>query len=174
MHDEGEIQGQSTGLSHVDDEGKPRMVDVSAKAVSYRQARARAKVRLPAVILAAVTRDTGDIITPKGAVFQTARIAGISGVKRTADLIPFCHPLAVEKCSIEIELQGDLAVIECRVALHGKTGVEMEALTGASIAALTLYDMCKALSHDICIESVRLLEKTGGKNDFSASRCRQE
>ena len=155
-------------LTHVDASGKPLMVDVSNKQVSRRQARARAEVRLPPVVLAAVVSGAGEILTNKGAVFQTARLAGITGVKKTSDLIPFCHPLAVEKCSVEIELVDDLALIDCTVALDGKTGVEMEALTGASIAALTIYDMCKALSHEIRIESVRLLEKTGGKSDFQS------
>ena len=155
-------------LTHVDVSGRPRMVDVSDKKISRRQAKARAEVRLPPAVLAAVTAGNGEIMTSKGAVFQTARIAGITGVKKTADLIPFCHPLAIEKCSVEIELIDDLALIDCTVALHGRTGVEMEALTGAAIAALTVYDMCKALSHEIRIESVRLLEKTGGKSDFSS------
>ena len=159
----------TTGLTHVDASGKPRMVDVSDKQISRRQARARAEVRLPAEVLAAVSGPQGEIVTKKGAVFQTARIAGITGVKKTADLIPFCHPLAVEKCSVEIELIDDIAQVDCTVALHGRTGVEMEALSGASIAALTIYDMCKALSHDIRIESIRLLEKTGGKSDYKAS-----
>ena len=156
----------TNGLTHVDATGKPRMVDVSDKRISRRQARARAEVRLPAEVLAAVRGTHGEIVTKKGAVFQTARIAGITGVKKTSDLIPFCHPLAVEKCSVEIELIDDIAQIDCTVALHGRTGVEMEALSGASIAALTIYDMCKALSHDIRIESIRLLEKTGGKSDY--------
>ena len=159
----------ATGLTHVDASGKPRMVDVSDKQVSRRQASARAEVRLPAAVMRAVSGPEGEILTKKGAVFQTARIAGITGVKKTADLIPFCHPLAVEKCSVEIHLRGDIAQVDCTVALHGRTGVEMEALTGASIAALTIYDMCKALSHDIRIESVRLIEKTGGKSDFKSN-----
>ena len=154
------------GLTHVDASGKPRMVDIGGKQISRRQARARAEVRLPREVMQAVTAGAGEIVTKKGAVFQTARLAGITGVKKTPDLIPFCHPLAVERCDVEIELIDDLAQIDCSVALHGRTGVEMEALTGATIAALTIYDMCKSLSHDIRIESVRLLEKTGGKSDF--------
>ena len=162
-------QGRRSDLTHLDDAGNPRMVDVSDKAISRRQATARAEVWLPAEVLQAVAGGEGEIVTRKGPVFQTARIAGITGVKKTSDLIPFCHPLAIEKCKLEIELVDQHALIDCTVALHGRTGVEMEALTGASIAALTIYDMCKALSHEIRIESVRLMQKTGGKSDFDNS-----
>jgi cyclic pyranopterin phosphate synthase len=103
--------------------------------------------------------------TSKGPVFQTAIIAGTMAAKRTHELIPFCHPLGIESCKLAIDMEGDEAVVRCTVSVHHKTGVEMEALTGASIAALTIYDMCKALSHDIVIAQTRLVEKRGGKSD---------
>lgn len=149
-------------LTHLDDQGNPRMVDVGGKSVTHRVARARARVRLPSAVTEVISG--GDIHTRKGPVFQTARIAGVTGAKRTADLIPFCHPLALEQCDVAISIDGDQVDITCTVSLHGRTGVEMEALTGASVAALTVYDMCKALSHDIVIESVELLHKSGGRS----------
>jgi len=157
-------------LSHLNAQGQPAMVNVGAKAVTHRQAQARAIVVLPAA-LAALLRD-GEIATQKGPVFQTAILAGIMGAKRTSELIPLCHPLPLDNCNITIENQppaadGSTAVfITCHAETHAKTGVEMEALTGATIAALTLYDMGKAVSHDIVIQDVRLVEKTGGKSDF--------
>ena len=104
--------------------------------------------------------------TAKGPVFHTAIIAGTMAAKRTHELIPFCHPLGIENCKIVIDMEGDEAVIRCTVSVHHKTGVEMEALTGASVAALTIYDMCKALSHDIVIAQTKLIEKRGGKSDI--------
>ena len=109
--------------------------------------------------------------TKKGPVFDTAVIAGVQAAKRTHELIPFCHPLGLESCRINIDLEGDTAVIQCTVRVHHKTGVEMEALTGASIAALTIYDMCKALSHDIVISDTRLLSKDGGKSPHVAQEA---
>jgi cyclic pyranopterin monophosphate synthase len=106
--------------------------------------------------------------TKKGPVFDTAIIAGVMAAKRTHELIPFCHPLALEDCRIEIETVRAGLVIRCRVSVHHRTGVEMEALTGATVAALTVYDMCKALSHAIEITSVRLVEKSGGKRNVRA------
>ncbi len=148
----------------------PRMIDVSQKLVTYRMARARALVRLTKEIMALL--ENGDIHSKKGPVFQAAIIAGVLGAKKTSELIPFCHPLGLEDCKIKIDtdFKKKLAIIECSVSLHHKTGVEMEALMGASVAALTIYDMCKAMSHDIVIEEVRLLEKTGGKKDFCHDR----
>ena len=106
--------------------------------------------------------------TKKGPVFDTAVVAGVMAAKRTHELIPFCHPLGLENCVIEIEQRSSVEiVVRCQVAVHHRTGVEMEALTGASIAALTIYDMCKALSHDIRIEQVRLLAKSGGRRPFA-------
>lgn len=141
------------------------MVDVSPKEVTHRVATAEARVRFPPAVAAAL-RKSGHR-TNKGPVFDTAIISGVMAAKRTHDLIPFCHPLPVDKCAIEIDDNGrGELVIRCEVSVHHRTGVEMEALTGASVAALTVYDMCKALSHDIEITGVRLLQKTGGKRDY--------
>jgi cyclic pyranopterin phosphate synthase len=154
-------------LSHVDDNNRPAMVDVSAKVASTREAVARSIVTLPPAVLAAVDGGQNkEIQGKKGPVFATAIIAGVMAAKKTHELIPFCHPLGLEKCDVTIDLVDDTVVIECRCRVHHKTGVEMEALTGASVAALTIYDMCKALSHDIVIAETRLIEKTGGKSDF--------
>ncbi|MFZ9049591.1 MAG: cyclic pyranopterin monophosphate synthase MoaC [Steroidobacteraceae bacterium] len=153
-------------LSHIDEHGQPTMVDVGAKAVTLRSALAEATVRLPAEV-ATILRQAG-FVTAKGPVFATAIVAGTLAAKRTHELIPFCHPLALERCELRCDCGDDDVIrITCRVALHGRTGVEMEALTGASVAALTVYDMCKALSHELVIGEVRLLEKTGGKADFT-------
>ncbi len=147
------------------------MVDVSAKDVTHRIATAEARVRLPGDVARAL-RKSGHR-TKKGPVFDTAIVSGVMAAKRTHELIPFCHPLGLDNCAIEIEEQpGGVIVIRCQVSVHHRTGVEMEALTGAAVAALTIYDMCKALSHDIEITSVRLLGKTGGKRDFSRARRR--
>lgn len=155
-------------FTHLDTSGNPTMVDVGAKPVTRRVARARAVVALPEVVLESFA--CGDIQTAKGAVFQTAILAGIMGAKKTGDLIPLCHPLGLDNCQVHIYL-NDLreVVVECTASNTGKTGVEMEALTGASVAALTIYDMCKAFSHHIVIKEVRLLEKSGGKKDFKYS-----
>ncbi len=153
-----------TELSHVDAEGRPTMVDVSGKVVSLRTAVAESRVRFPPEV-ARTLRDAG-FATKKGPVFHTAIVAGVMAAKRTHELIPFCHPLGLERCDVTIEMNTeDEAVVRCTVSVHHRTGVEMEALTGASIAALTIYDMCKALSHDIVIAATRLLEKQGGKRD---------
>lgn len=151
-------------LTHVDGGGRPRMVDVSAKGISSRRAVASCLVVFPGEVarqlVAAGMRGT------KGPVLETAIIAGVMAAKRTHELIPFCHPLALEDCQVRITWEGRHALrIDCEVAVSGKTGVEMEALTGATVAALTVYDMCKALSHDIVIRETRLLEKRGGKSD---------
>ena len=151
-------------LSHIDSQNRPTMVDVSAKSATERAAHARARVNLP-VDVAAHFAD-GEIETKKGPVFATAVIAGVMAAKKTHQLIPFCHPLGLEDCKLEIEMDGDDVVIDCRCKVHHKTGVEMEALTGASVAALTVYDMLKAMSHDIVIGETRLISKTGGKQDF--------
>jgi len=151
-------------LSHVDAANRPTMVDVGDKTASDRSATARSIVNLPTAVLAALDGD--EISSKKGPVFATAIIAGVMAAKKTHELIPFCHPLGLDSCKITIAVEGDQAVIECRCRVRHKTGVEMEALTGASVAALTIYDMCKALSHDIIIGETRLLEKTGGKQDF--------
>jgi cyclic pyranopterin phosphate synthase len=151
-------------FSHLDAERRPTMVDVSEKTASRRTATAEARVRFPKAVAASL-RESG-LRSAKGPIFDTAIVAGVMAAKRTHELIPFCHPLGIENCRIVIDLEGDVAVIRCTVAVHHKTGVEMEALTGASVAALTVYDMCKALSHDIVISEVKLLEKAGGKSDF--------
>ncbi len=143
------------------------MVDVSDKFTTAREAHAQARVRLPHDVLALVSGD--EIETKKGPVFATAIVAGVMAAKKTHDLIPFCHPLGLENCKVEIELQGAEVVIDCHCKVHHKTGVEMEALTGASVAALTVYDMLKAVSHDIVIAETRLMAKTGGKQDFRRS-----
>jgi cyclic pyranopterin monophosphate synthase len=153
-------------FTHLDSDQRPTMVDVSDKVATKRSATAEARVRFP-VAVAAALRASG-LRSPKGPVFDTAIVAGVLAAKRTHELIPFCHPLGLENCRIGIELEGDSAVIRCTVSVHHKTGVEMEALTGASIAALTVYDMCKGLSHEIVIGEVRLLAKDGGKNSYSA------
>lgn len=153
-------------FSHLDAQNRPAMVDVGGKTVTRRTAHAVAVIALPPE-LAALLQD-GDIRTKKGAIFQTASLAGVMGAKRTSELIPLCHPLALEDCQVECvpdAARGEVA-IHCRVAIHAKTGVEMEALTGATVAALTFYDMGKAVSQGIVIKDVRLLEKTGGKSDY--------
>jgi len=152
-------------FTHLDAQDNPSMVDVGHKAITRRTATARSIVVLNDAIMQHF-RD-GDIQTKKGAVFQTALIAGTMAAKRTADLIPLCHPLGLDSCKFQFSTQGDEVIIECTTSLEAKTGVEMEALVGASVAALTVYDMCKAFSHDIVIRETRLLAKTGGKQDFS-------
>ncbi|MFZ2506984.1 MAG: cyclic pyranopterin monophosphate synthase MoaC [Steroidobacteraceae bacterium] len=153
-------------LSHVDDAGRPAMVDVTAKHASLRIATASARIRFPAEIFAKLKAIAFE--TPKGPVFSTAIVAGTMAAKRTHELIPFCHPVGLERCEITIDADAGGLEIRCTAAVHHRTGVEMEALTGATIAALTVYDMCKALSHDIVIEEARLLHKSGGKSDYRA------
>jgi cyclic pyranopterin phosphate synthase len=156
-------------LSHVSKDGRPAMVDVSGKPETAREAQAECLVRFPAAVGKQLQAE--GMRTAKGAVLDTAIIAGTMAVKRTHELIPFCHALAIERCTIEIEFAGPTElVIRCTVAVTHKTGVEMEALTGASVAALTVYDMCKALSHEIVIAEVRLVEKSGGKRRVKQGR----
>jgi len=151
-------------LTHIDADNKPTMVDVSDKSRTAREAHARSVVRLPREIAEQFSGD--EITTAKGPVFATAIIAGVMAAKKTHELIPFCHPLGLDGCKIDIALDGDDVVVDCRCRVQHKTGVEMEALTGASVAALTIYDMLKALSHDIVINETRLMAKSGGKRDF--------
>lgn len=155
-------------FSHVDAQNRPAMVNVGDKPVTRRTAHAVALVTLPGA-LAALLRE-GEIATKKGPIFQTAIIAGVMGAKKTSELIPLCHPLGLDDCQIEIVPHAERGEIEihCRTQVHGRTGVEMEALTGATVAALTVYDMAKAVTHGIVIKEVRLLEKTGGKSDYRA------
>lgn len=160
---------RAPALTHVDAARRPIMVDVGAKAVTLREASAEAIVTLPRAAALALRR--AGQRTKKGPVFDTAIVAGAMAAKRTHELIPFCHPLAIERCKISIEeTRVGRIVLRCEVAIHGRTGVEMEALTGVTVAALTIYDMTKALSHDIRISAVRLLAKSGGKRDFRRTR----
>lgn len=152
-------------LTHIDENNNPTMVDVSHKKITVRSATARAIIHLPKNVFQELTN--GEFYTKKGPVLQTAIIAGTMGVKRTHELIPFCHPLIIESIKFKTNIENECLSIECTVKNSGKTGVEMEALQGVSVAALTVYDMCKAISHDISISSIMLLEKTGGKQDFT-------
>lgn len=157
-------------LTHLDAANRPRMVDVGAKSPTARVAMAEAVVRFPVDVAGALR--AGGMRSAKGPVIDTAIVAGTMAAKRTHELIPFCHPLAIERCRIEADFVSDTELaIRCEVAVTHKTGVEMEALTGASVAALTVYDMCKALSHEIVIQHVRLLEKSGGKRTVRAGEA---
>lgn len=152
-------------LSHIDAGNNAAMVDVSDKQITKRIAVAQSIVVLGDEIMKQLTGN--DIQTKKGPVFQTAIIAGTMAAKKTSDLIPLCHPLALENCKIKIDVNKENeVVIQCTATITSKTGVEMEALTGASVAALTIYDMCKAMSHAIVIKETKLISKTGGKSDF--------
>jgi len=151
-------------LTHIDEQQHPAMVDVGAKPVTRRSARAAAEVVFPAAV--AEQLRAAELRVAKGAVIDTAIIAGTLAVKRTHELIPFCHPLPVDGIRIRVDWKDATTLaIECEVRAEYRTGVEMEALTGASIAALTVYDMCKALSHEIEIAHLRLLAKRGGRRD---------
>jgi cyclic pyranopterin phosphate synthase len=156
-------------LTHLNDDNQPSIVDVSEKTPTKRTAKASALVQLPEVI-SALFRD-GDLQSKKGPVFQTAILAGIMAAKKTSELIPLCHPIGLEDCKVDIRLNeaGDVEIETLATVTH-KTGVEMEALTAASVAALTVYDMCKGLSHDIVVKDIRLLEKRGGKSDYDQPR----
>jgi cyclic pyranopterin monophosphate synthase len=151
-------------LTHLNEQGLAAMVDVGEKKVTRRKAVARSIVELPDEVYEKLTN--GDIQTKKGSVFQTAIIAGIMAAKKTGELIPLCHPLGLDNCSINIQINDNNLMIDCTASITSKTGVEMEALVGASIAALTVYDMCKSMSHDIVIKKIQLMEKTGGKHDY--------
>jgi cyclic pyranopterin phosphate synthase len=163
------MKKRNASISHVDSAGRPRMVDVGAKAATSRNAAAQAIVRFPAAVARTLRRD--GMRAKKGPVVDTAIVAGTMAVKRTHELIPFCHPLAVERCDFAVEFVSATELsIRCEVAVTHKTGVEMEALTGASVAALTVYDMCKALSHEIVVAEIRLLEKSGGKRKVQGGK----
>lgn len=152
-------------LTHLDAAGLPSMVDVSGKPATARAATAECRVRFPKEVAAQL--HASGLRSAKGGIVDTAVIAGTMAVKRTHELIPFCHPLPIDGCRIAIAWDGDSALrIECTVRTTHRTGVEMEALTGATVAALTVYDMCKALSHRIVIGPAKLLGKRGGKSDF--------
>jgi cyclic pyranopterin phosphate synthase len=155
-------------FTHLDENQQPQMVDVAEKPVTRRTARAKATVNLTPEVMKRFER--GDIQSKKGPVFHTAIIAGIQAAKKTSDLIPLCHPLPIAKCSVTVEpIDDSRVIVRTEVVTDAKTGVEMEALSAASVAALTLYDMCKAITKGIVIENIRLVEKTGGKSDFQTN-----
>jgi cyclic pyranopterin phosphate synthase len=152
---------ENPAFTHIRD-GLPTMVDVAGKSPDKRTAVAETRVELGAEIIARFTNN--DLQGPKGPVLQTAIIAGTMAVKKTSDLIPFCHPLPVEHCGFELIPDATGLTIRCEVTTTGKTGVEMEAMTGANVAALTVYDMCKAMNKAIRILDLHLVSKTGGKS----------
>lgn len=155
-------------LSHLNESDQPLMVDVGDKVATMREATAGCLVELGAELISLM--EEGEFRNKKGPVIHTAILAGIQATKLTSQLIPLCHPLPLDSAKVEITVanEAEMQVI-CRVHTTGKTGVEMEALTGASVAALTLYDMCKAANPGIIIRELKLLKKTGGKSDFQAS-----
>ncbi len=156
-----------SALSHLDSDGDITMVDVSGKTASTREASAQGQVRFPSAVYKQIKAADG--MTKKGSITQTAHIAGIMAAKRTHDLIPLCHPLPLDKIGLTFEYDDALnsIIVSGTVKVTHKTGVEMEALTAVSIACLTIYDMTKAISHDIVIDNVHLMNKTGGKSDYS-------
>ncbi len=161
----GQDKSTSKKLTHVTEKGVARMVDITQKKITKRVAEAQAIVTLGDKILH--TLEAGDFATAKGSVFDTARLAGIMAVKKTAELIPLCHLLPITSCDVDIQKKdAESLIIRCKVKTTSNTGVEMEALHGATVAALTIYDMCKAMSHDIEITDIYLLNKTGGKSDY--------
>ena len=155
-----------TALSHLDSDGDITMVDVSGKIATTREARAQGQVIFPAIIYEQIKAADG--MTKKGSITQTAHIAGIMAAKRTHDLIPLCHPLPLDKIGLNFEYDDsqNSITVTATVKVTHKTGVEMEALTAVSVACLTIYDMTKAISHDIIINNVHLINKTGGKSDY--------
>ncbi|HEU5239352.1 MAG TPA: cyclic pyranopterin monophosphate synthase MoaC [Pyrinomonadaceae bacterium] len=153
-----------SGLTHIDEQGRARMVDTSDKSITVRRAVASAKVLASRVTIEAIRKHQ----TPKGDPLETARVAGIMAAKRTADLIPLCHPLPLTHIDLRVEVRDDCVYLEAEAATRAQTGVEMEALTAVSVAALTIYDMCKALDKSMTITDVQLELKTGGKSgDYS-------
>ncbi|TYP99929.1 cyclic pyranopterin monophosphate synthase subunit MoaC [Tenacibaculum adriaticum] len=151
-------------FTHINEQNQPKMVNVSDKKITKRTAIAKATMYLGEEIISHFTND--ELMTKKGPVFQTAIIAGIQAVKKTSDIIPMCHPLLINGVDIDINITDKEHVdVFCKVTIEGKTGVEMEALTGASATCLTIYDMCKAISQKMVIQEVKLIEKTGGKSD---------
>ena len=154
-----------SSFSHLNENNNPKMVNVSDKKITKRRAIAKATMFLGEEIISHFKND--ELITKKGPVFQTAIIAGIQGVKKTSEIIPMCHPLLINGVDINIHvINSEHIEVLCEVIIEGKTGVEMEALTGVNIACLTIYDMCKSISQDIIIKEVKLVEKTGGKSDI--------
>ncbi len=153
------------GVTHLNDKGEVQMVDTSGKKDSLRVATAQAIVQFPEEVFQELAKD--NFLTKKGGIFTTAKIAGTIAVKKTWDLIPLCHNIPISGCDFEIIPEENSIKVLCTVKTKSNTGVEMEALTGANVACLTIYDMCKALSHDIIIAETKLLQKSGGKRDFS-------
>ena len=152
-------------FSHINTSGNPKMVNVSEKQITQRTAIAKARMYLGREVISHFTNN--ELVTKKGPVFQTAIIAGIQAVKKTSDLIPMCHPLLINGVDIDIKILDDEdAEVTCIVSIEGKTGVEMEALTGVSVTCLTMYDMCKSISQKMLIQEIKLMEKTGGKSDI--------
>ena len=155
-------------LTHIDSNNQPGMVDVSPKNVTRRTATAQSIVEVGTEVMTLL--EEGDIQSKKGPVFHTAIVAGTMAAKKTSDLIPFCHPLPLDSCKFIIEPNSDTEItITCTCVTTGKTGIEMEALAGASGAALTIYDMCKAVNKTMVIRETKLLKKTGGKSDYQSS-----
>jgi cyclic pyranopterin phosphate synthase len=153
-------------FTHLGKDCSPKMVDVASKKITERIAVAQTIVKVSDAIFSKLN-STGSMQSPKGSIFDVAVIAGTQAAKKTADLIPLCHIIPLDFVKIDLRREGDQRIIiECRVKATFKTGVEMEALVGCSVAALTVYDMCKALSHEIVIEETKLIEKTGGKSDY--------
>ena len=152
-------------FTHINEQNQPKMVNVSDKKITKRTAIAKATMFLGSEIISHFNKE--ELITKKGPVFQTAIIAGIQAVKKTSDIIPMCHPLLINGVDIDINItDAENIEVFCEVTIEGKTGVEMEALTGASATCLTVYDMCKAISQKMVIKEVKLIEKTGGKSDI--------
>ena len=152
-------------FTHINEQNQPKMVNVSDKKITKRTAIAKASMFLGTKIISNFTNK--ELQTKKGPVFQTAIIAGIQAVKKTSDIIPMCHPLLINGVDITIDVVDETHIeVFCKVTIEGKTGVEMEALTGASATCLTIYDMCKAISQEMIIKEIKLVEKTGGKSDI--------
>jgi cyclic pyranopterin monophosphate synthase len=192
VKDSADLNETVAGLSHLDAQGRPAMVDVSGKEITGRAASARAVVTFPAGVtifgqafeapdgenneisesavagVSCMAAPVSEVMSAKGPVFATAIIAGTQAAKATSQLIPFCHAVALEDCKIScVMVSPSVITITCAVKSRGRTGVEMEALTGVTVAALTIYDMCKALSHEIVIGPIELVAKSGGKSDFA-------
>lgn len=157
-----------SSFSHINKKNQPKMVDVSEKSITKRAAIAKASMFLGKEVISHFDLEvSGELMTKKGPVFQTAIVAGIQAVKKTSEIIPMCHPLLINGVDIDIQIVDDEHIeVLCKVTIEGKTGVEMEALTGASATCLTIYDMCKSISQQMVIKEVKLLEKTGGKSDI--------
>lgn len=160
-------RGCFSSFSHVDSVSSlPKMVDIGSKLASVREAHARCFVEFPDDVMKQLTSVNGQITSAKGPVFATAIVAGVMAAKQTHRLIPFCHQVPLDNCNIDLNVVDSRVRVDCKVKTTGKTGVEMEALVGATNAALCVYDMCKALSHDITITAVQLISKTGGKSNY--------